>query len=273
MRLYDAVSAFAGKQAKAIKRHLNESGLNDWEDLTKGGLFAFRDTLLSEVATSSARTYFAVLRAVLERFEDTEKVCKDYRTILRAKNEKPVKTFLTQTELARLDSVAIKTDAERLVLNQFMIAALTGARLSDVRELTPDNITGGILSYVSIKTGIQSVIPCSEKVSGYVNGLSEIKKSVTTAGFEKIIRRLCKRAGIDSTVKVYKAGRHLEGPKWMFVSSHTARISFCTNLSKLGVPLIDVSRLAGHSSVTMTERYIVKTAIKLPDTAMSYLSL
>lgn len=39
-------------------------------------------------------------------------------------------------------------------------------------------------------------------------------------------------------------------------SPHALRHSFCTNLLNMGVPLLDVSRLAGHSSVTVTQRYI-----------------
>jgi site-specific recombinase XerD len=37
---------------------------------------------------------------------------------------------------------------------------------------------------------------------------------------------------------------------------HMLRHAFCTNLLDAGVPLLDVSRLAGHSSVTVTQRYL-----------------
>jgi site-specific recombinase XerD len=37
---------------------------------------------------------------------------------------------------------------------------------------------------------------------------------------------------------------------------HALRHSFCTNMLAMGVPLLTVSRLAGHSSVAITQRYI-----------------
>ena len=55
--------------------------------------------------------------------------------------------------------------------------------------------------------------------------------------------------------------------KYRFVSSHTGRRSFATNLSKKGVPLEQIAVMMGHTSngmpnIQMTQRYIVgKTEI------------
>ena len=89
-------------------------------------------------------------------------------------------------------------------------------------------------------------------------------------GYNKAIRRLCKRAGLTERVKVFKAGEHDKGEKWEFVSSHTARISFASNLANLGVPLIDISRMLGHTSVVTTQRYIINTKPELDARALRY---
>lgn len=39
-------------------------------------------------------------------------------------------------------------------------------------------------------------------------------------------------------------------------SPHALRHSFCTNLIDVGVPIQVVSRLAGHSSINITMRYV-----------------
>ena len=88
--------------------------------------------------------------------------------------------------------------------------------------------------------------------------------------YNRIIRRLCERAGITERVKVFKAGEHQKGQKWEYVSSHTARISFATNLANLGVPILDVSKCMGHTSTQMTERYVVKTKAELDTRALKY---
>ncbi|MGM9736933.1 MAG: tyrosine-type recombinase/integrase [Candidatus Cryptobacteroides sp.] len=268
--LIEAIRQSAGVQAPALIKHLRTSGISQWADLTKARLFAFRDEVLKEVAPTSARTYFTVLKGVLARYEDEVDFCKDYRDILHARKESPVKTYLTMTELKKLEQVRTETATEKQVLYQFLIGAYTGMRISDIREVTAENVVDGQLSYVSKKTAVHAVVPCSDRVKGYILWVQANEQKITLAGYNKIIRRLCHRAGICDRVKVYKAGATLTGPKYEYVSSHTARISFCTNLSKLHVPLLDISRMAGHTNTAMTERYIVNTNVELPQSAMKY---
>ena len=164
----------------------------------------------------------------------------------------------------------VKNELERQVVYQFLIGAYTGMRISDIRVVTEENVVDGSLSYVSQKTAVHAVVPCSERVLGYITWVQQHEQDITLPGYNKAIRRLCKRAGITTRVKVYKAGETLTGEKHEFVSSHTARISFCTNLAKLHVPILDISRMAGHTSTAMTERYIVDTNVELPAAAQKY---
>ncbi|WP_240052269.1 tyrosine-type recombinase/integrase, partial [Bacteroides intestinalis] len=64
------------------------------------------------------------------------------------------------------------------------------------------------------------------------------------------------KAGITEAVKVFKAGKEVEGEKWEFVSSHTARRSFATNLYLRGADLYSISQMMGHASVEMTQNYL-----------------
>ena len=268
--LHEAIQAHAKGAVPALTRYLNECGLNDWEDLTRANLNDFRDHVAERVAQSTARTYFAVFKAILKRYEDDAPICKDYAEILKAKNEKPVKTFLTVKELERLEQVQVKKPNEQIVLDEFLIGAYTGMRISDAREISEENMANGCISYVSIKTGVHAVVPMKAGIAERIRRVQANESEMPLASYNKIIRRLCKRAGITERVKVFKAGEHDKGEKWEFVSSHTARQSFCTNLSILGVPIIEISKLAGHTSTAMTERYIVKTNVNLCDRALKY---
>ena len=268
--LQEAIQAHAKGAVPALTRYLNECELNDWDDLTRANLNDFRDHVAERVAQSTARTYFAVFKAILKRYEDDAPICKDYAEILKAKNEKPVKTFLTVKELERLEQVQVKKPNEQIVLDEFLIGAYTGMRISDAREISEENMANGCISYVSIKTGVHAVVPMKAGIAERIRRVQANESEMPLASYNKIIRRLCKRAGITERVKVFKAGEHDKGEKWEFVSSHTARQSFCTNLSILGVPIIEISKLAGHTSTAMTERYIVKTNVNLCDRAMKY---
>lgn len=268
--LQEAIQAHGGATAPALRKYLNECQLNGWEDLTKANLNDFRDHVCQNVAQSTARTYFAVLKTILGRYEDDADFCRGYRDILTAKNVKPVKTFLTARELERLEQVEVRGGVEQYVLDEFLIGAYTGMRISDAREVSRENMADGYLSYVSIKTGVHAVVPMKAGVAERIARVQEGGVTVSLAGYNKALRRLCRRAGVAERVTVYKAGRSIKGEKWEFVSSHTARISFATNLSLLGVPMMDISRLMGHTSVSMTERYVVPTQVKISSRALKY---
>lgn len=268
--LIAAIRSHAGATAPALVKYLNESGLNDWQDLTKSNLNAFRDVVTSQVALSTARTYFAVLKSVLKRYEDDALPCKDYREILTARNVKAVKTYLTTEELERLERVDIITPGELYVLDVFLIGAYTGMRLSDALCVSQENMMNGHVSYISQKTGIHAFIPLRSGVSERIERVQRFSKKISVAGYNKALRRLCRRAGITDRVTVYKAGKTEKGEKWEFISSHSARISFASNLSSMGVPLIDIAKLMGHASVSMTERYIVTTEARLNEAAMEF---
>lgn len=268
--LQESIQAHAKGTAPALSRYLNECGLNDWEDLTKANLNDFKDLVLSKVASSTARTYFAVFKAILKRYEDDAPICKDYADILKAKIEKPVKTFLTMKDLAQLEQVVPNDPNEQYVLDVFLIGAYTGMRVSDAMEISEENMANGYISYVSIKTGIQAVVPMKAGIAERIERVQSSGCDMPLMTYNRIIRRLCERAGLTERVKVFKAGEHKKGQKWEYVSSHSARISFASNLANLGVPLLDISRCMGHSNIQQTERYVVKTKAELDVKALKY---
>ena len=272
MELYEQLERTAGVQAQAIAKHLKASGVNEWADLTKARLMDFRDTLKRELAPSSAKTVAAALSAFLHRYEEEGLIpCTTFSEILRLRGEKCVKTFLTPSEVERLERLEVKNETERYVLNEFLVGCRTGARISDVKAFTIENIQGGLLTYTSIKTGITASIPVSDTTAERIAYLNECGVEVSPMQYGRIIRRLCKRAGITEQVKVHKGGKDKTGPKYMFITSHSARISVCTNLANMGVPALDIMQIAGHTDPAMTARYIVRTSPRLNERAMNYL--
>ena len=273
MTLYEQLERTAGAQHLSIAKHLKATGVNDWQDLTKARLMDFRDTIRTELAPSSAKTIAAALSAFLHRSEEEGLIpCTTFSEILRLRGEKCVKTFLTPQEVERLERLEVRDEAERYVLNEFLVGCRTGARISDITHFTPENIVNGVLTYTSIKTGITASIPVSAKTAERIAYLNECEVKMYPVQYNRIIRRLCKRAGIDEQVKVHKGGKDKTGPKYQFISSHSARISVCTNLANMNVPVLDIMQIAGHTDPAMTARYIVRTSPRLNERAMNYLS-
>lgn len=273
--LYESIERAASNkgQAASIKKHLAAVGIEDWDGLTKSGLYELRDHLTETVAPNTAKTVLASLKAILRRYEDDVELPKGWDGILQAKGEKPLKTYLTVGELGRLEKTIPHGRIERIVLNQFLVSAWTGMRISDARDVCSEKIREGVLTYVSKKTKTTATVPLRPGIAERIEWLQENGEEIYLATYNDAIRRLAKRAGIRSTVVVFKGGEEKRGEKWEFITSHTARVSFCTNLAKTGTDLLVISRLAGHSSVQMTQRYCVPTGVELNAKAKTFFGI
>lgn len=270
--LYEALNTSASKNGQFVVKHLSDFGIREWSDCTKVRLMDFTDYLCKVVCQSSAHNYIAVLKSVLNRYKESGIIpCDNVKEALVCKNQKAQKVYLNEKELDALEKVNTLSEYERFVKLCFLISAKTGMRISDALEATSDNVTDGCLTYVSIKTKIQATVPVSEKVNGWIEELCTISKRPNKPNYELIIKRLCQRAGIEERTKVFKAGKTMIKKKYELITSHTARVSFCTILAQKGVPIMDICILAGHSSPSMTANYIVRSTPKLNEKALSFL--
>ena len=196
-----------------------------WENLSKVRLQTFVDYMEERLAPNSVRQYAAKLKAVLNLYNEEVELPKDYNKILSVKNVRSTNVWLTDEELERIITYAPKNTNEQLVRTQFLIGAFTGA-----------------------------TVPLKPIVKELLTNLP--KEEVSDPTFNNNIRNICRKAGITEAVKVFKAGKEVEGEKWEFVSSHTARRSFATNLYLRGADLYSISQMMGHASVEMTQNYL-----------------
>ena len=272
--LYAAILDGGHKNAPFVVNHLKRVGIRKWEDCTKVRLSRFPGQLLAAgVCQSSACQYVAVLKAALNRYAEAGVIpCANVRDALKCRNEKTQKVYLTEDELAQLEEVEAGGPRERFVQLCFLISAKTGMRMSDTLRVSSRNIQGGYLRYVSKKTSIEACVPVSDKTAAWIREVNAISVRPGTSTYELMIKGLCRRAGITSDAKVFKAGKERANEKWNFVTSHTARVTFCTLLSQKGVPIQDIATMAGHSNTTMTENYIVRTVPKVNAAAMAFLA-
>lgn len=240
-----------------------------WENLTKYRLQSFVNYLAERLAPNSVHQYCTKFKAVLNLYSESVCLPRDFARVLTPRKQPTTKVWITEEELTRLAEFEPKTETEKLVRDQFLIGCYTGARHSDFIRFDETNIVGDTLSYVSQKTKIHAVVPLSNTARKLLHEKED--RVITERGFNNCIRRICKKCGINSTVKVFRAGRDCVGEKWEFVSSHTARRSFATNLYLRGVDIYAIARMLGHSSVEQTaQNYIVCGLGTLSSEAMGY---
>lgn len=144
----------------------------------------------------------------------------------------------------------------------FLFQVYTGQRFSDMQQLNPNQITGDIWSFQSIKTGKNLLIP--------LVGWSKIAKDIaskynytfpkyTQQYFNREITKICRLAGITEqvTLKRYKGSTTIDicKSKCEMISSHTARRTCVSLLLLKGVPPTVVMKLTGHTSIQTMMKY------------------
>lgn len=246
------------QQGKYILKHIknfNGGKEPDWPDLKKIFLIDLVEYLRREVSQNSARLYCAMIKSVISDYSDEVEIpCKEYKTILALKKEGVMNIALNEEEIKRIITYIPANDQEHIVKNQFLLACLTGTRHSDALKLDIGNIHGSDLIYVAQKTK-QVVRTISNNV---IERLIKEKKTEELPNdlFNDTLREICKKAGITERVKVVKAGKTLTGEKWQYVTPHTGRRSFATNLYLYTKDIFLVSKLMGHSNINVTQGYL-----------------
>lgn len=252
--------------------------------INKPNLSLFVDYLQDNVARSSARTYVAMVKSVLNLYSEKCDLQKGWDKVLSVKNDESQQVYLTEDEIKRLIDYTPENETESVVQRQFLLGCLTGARHSDYCKFTKSNLQNGRLVYVSQKTHVKAELPLSEVAKSILlpDGLqkygfqqsefakSSITRELSDPTFNQTIRLICKKVGICENVRLYRRGRFEEIQKWEAVSSHTSRRSFCTNLYLRTRDVLLVSKLAGHKSASQTETYIVCGLESMTENAMAY---
>ncbi|MBD5302395.1 MAG: tyrosine-type recombinase/integrase [Bacteroides sp.] len=225
-----------------------------WENLTKVRLQAMINYMNERIAPNSVHQYCTKLKAVLNLYSEEVELPRDYAKVLTPKKCASTAIYLTEDELQLLIDYNPKNDKERYVRNVFILSSFTGARHSDSARFNSDNIIGDTLQYISVKTKTPTTIPLKPIVAEYIKTMPQITMGDKT--FNANIRRIAQKCGINSRVKLFRAGEEYNGEKWEFLSSHDARRSFASNLYLRGVDIYSISRMLGHSSVNTTQLYI-----------------
>ena len=284
---------FAKKYPKTCKRVLalyeEANGCKaEFSTITKPRLSAFADILFENVCASSAKTYAAQMKAVVNLYqEECTELAKGWEKVLSVKNDVSEQIYLTDDELRRIIEYQPDTLTEATVQQQFILACLVGARHGDILKLTEKNMRDGYVCYVSEKTHIKAQVPVSGIVGKILNGSFRnkahvlwkeddferfaYKNRVCDTTFNETLRTICRLCDIDEEITLYKRGQNVTAPKWKFASSHLGRRTCATLLYLHGCDIYSISRILAHSSVEMTaQKYIMCPIRSLSDETMEY---
>ena len=254
-----------------VLRYMREAiGVNEveWEMITTLNLTKVREYICEKMAGNSACTYLAILKAFLASYLDENLFpCKNPHKELKAKRVPSEQVVLTADEISRIERYKPKTEKEKWVKAQFLCEYYCLARSSDIQQLTPENIQGDFITYVSQKTMVATTVPMHKNFPKY---FKQRGKTLDRASFNRIIKRICKNCGIDDEVKLFYHGKTQVRKKYELVGSHTARRSGATELARRGVPIATISKMMNHTNEIITSRYIFADTYNPGTAAMSF---
>lgn len=241
-----------------------------YSDMTLTNLENVRDLMLSRLAQNSAQVYCAIIKSFLNDVcDEVELPTLRYARALKVKRVPSQHCCLTEDELIKLDNYKPKNQIEKDVKIMFMRGAFSGARHSDCKELSADNVHDGILSYVSKKTKVGVEQPIHRRLLKYLE--SNPSKEVCASTVNRVIQRICKKLGFDEQVTLYLNGKMQTRPKYEFITMHSSRRSFVTALAVRGVPIEVIAKLCGHEQSSTTSRhYVCIDTKRLGEDAISF---
>ena len=195
----------------------------------------------------------------------------------KANTESTESIYLNESELEKIQNYDFsnKPSLER-VRDLFLVGCWTGLRFSDFSTITSNSIEGDFIRLKTKKTGKEVVIPIHqvvktvmEKYAGKTE--SSLPPSISNQKMNQYLKEIGKIAGIGEVIsqKYTKGGRQIERliPKYLLISSHTARRSFATNMYLDGVTSINIMAITGHTTESSFMKYIrvtpVEYAVKL----------
>ena len=235
-------------------------------DFNENKVVEFINYMLLEVSQSTANHYLKVLNVVFN-MSIRDKITnhnpiRDIPSELKPKRLTAKREFLIKEELSLLSETPFKRDNH--IKEAFLFSCLTGLRVSDLMSITHEQIINGTLKYRQQKSKEEfHYLPLTKSALEIVESLKKSHKSnlifwklpSSTSYSNRQIKDWVKDAGINKNI-----------------SWHCGRHTFACLLLEENVSLFTVSKLLGHSSISITEIY-AKIINKTKEDAISKLPI
>ncbi len=247
----------------------------NWKNLGITNVEKFKDYLKSVgYAHNTICNMCRKLRTAISAYYQLHDVSIKVLHALSIKEEASDKCVLTKSELDTLINYEYPEPGPYAILHQvrfykqmmmvrdlFCISCLTGLRISDCMSITRDNIEymnhRYYLVYKVQKTKKIVTVPAGKALLAIMDrGFYCQNINIQQNVYNKIIKEACKKAGLTARTRIINGGKAIIGPKWQFITSHTARRTFATLLYLNGIDIGKICMYMGHSSIATTQGYI-----------------
>ncbi|MGB8193733.1 MAG: site-specific integrase [Chitinophagaceae bacterium] len=170
--------------------------------------------------------------------------------------------YLTYEEIATIYQTDLSEQPHLVEYRDlFVLACLTGLRFSDFSSLRPEDLQRDMLYKKQEKSDHWVIIPLRHEAKLiFTRQFKDRIHQLTNPEFNRHIKTIGKLAGITRLIKFsHKKGNKniVEArPKYDWITSHTARRSFCTNEFLAGTPVELIMKISGHKKTKDFYKYI-----------------
>jgi len=213
---------------------------------------------------NSVTVVYKNLRATFNRIKRTYKVpvfnlTEELPKSEKQANIKTAKVYLNFEQIKQVMNYKPTTKQQENVKLIFLTLLFTGCRYSDVYKIKPEgqySKTGLKFSYgryISQKTNIEVIVPILKPLADAIaTNSGKMGKPMHLTEFNKALKALVRECGLTESVTLtftdsYGNKQFEEKPFYEFVSSHTGRRSFVSNLLN-HIPDTILSKITGHDT-------------------------
>jgi len=170
--------------------------------------------------------------------------------------------YLSHQEIISLYQTDLTSNPELIEFRDlFVLACLTGLRFSDFSTLKPEDLRKDMLYKKQEKSDHWVIIPLrTEAKEIFTKQFKERIPKLSNPEFNRQIKIIGKLANLTRSIKFsHKKGSKsitVTKPKYDWITSHTARRSFCTNEFLAGTPVELIMKISGHKRTKDFYKYI-----------------
>lgn len=179
---------------------------------------------------------------------------EEFRTF-RKEVEQIDAVYLTKEEVTKIAQLPL-CGTYAVVRDLFIIGCHTGMRFSDYSRLSMDDISDGVIHFITQKCNTPVDIPAHPRVLEILKKYGGTVPEITPQKFNLYIKQVCKEAGLNESITLRKGGEQVRNEKWELISSHTARRTGLTNMYKAGIPTYRCMMISGHKTEKVFLTYL-----------------
>lgn len=249
------------RRYETMKRYLGELikhkyGVDDLplSDFTGEVIRAYEVYLKTEkdLCQNTLIRYMKALKKITNRCLANDWIQKDPFAGIKFREEPTEPEFLTLEEVDRIYNCNPGSKRLEVIKDMFLMSAFTGLAFTYVSQLTEDHIVtdndgNKWIRKPRQKTKQMSNIPLLDVPLAIIEKYQGDKKATKKGVLLPIPCNQVMNRYLKEIAEICKINKHL--------TMHTARHTYATLCLSQGVSLKNVSKMLGHASVKMTERY------------------